>query len=95
MDGIHKSSIYYDSLQYGVSNTDERPEYHRVRVTSSNGQLSATSTGKQISSRLNSLAGANGLAIVHKTVKPKSNNEFYFPSANSSSNSNVIIFDDL
>ncbi|KAJ8937396.1 hypothetical protein NQ318_015748, partial [Aromia moschata] len=53
-----------------LTNNDERPEYHRVMISrDTSGSLIAESTGNQISSRLNSLVGANGLAIVTKPVE--------------------------
>ncbi|XP_057652615.1 gephyrin [Diorhabda carinulata] len=64
-------------------NNDPRPEYHRVRVSVDpiSGEFKMRSTGNQISSRLNSLVGANGLAVVKKGVK--------------TSTYNVMLFDDL
>ncbi|XP_018571465.1 gephyrin [Anoplophora glabripennis] len=92
---IERSRIYqFPVVQVPISgliNKDERPEYHRVQVYSTYGGLSAVSTGKQISSRLNSLAGANGLAIVSKCQETKSNSSF----SSKSNKYNVIIFDDI
>lgn len=52
-------------FQGKFKNEDERPEYHRVLVkVQPNGIFSMTSTGNQISSRLNSMVNANGLAII-------------------------------
>ncbi|XP_072378222.1 gephyrin [Diabrotica undecimpunctata] len=64
-------------------NNDSRPEYHRVQISfdPTIGEFKATSTGNQISSRLNSLVGANGLAIVKK--------------GDPSTTLNVLLFDDL
>ena len=42
----------------------ERPEYHRVRLEWAGGRFMARSTGSQLSSRLLSLVGANGLVCV-------------------------------
>ncbi|CAH0556427.1 unnamed protein product [Brassicogethes aeneus] len=47
-----------------IKNSDARPEYARAVVSFKNGILSAHTTGSQVSSRLNSLLGANGLIIV-------------------------------
>jgi molybdopterin biosynthesis enzyme MoaB len=44
----------------------ERPEYHRAAVEWVAGGFTATSTGSQLSSRLLSLVGANGLVCVPK-----------------------------
>lgn len=51
-------------LKDSLRNRDVRPEYVRVSVVYKNGALVATSTGSQVSSRLNSLLGANGLMVV-------------------------------
>nr|CAI5828087.1 unnamed protein product [Callosobruchus analis] len=47
-----------------VSNSDARPDYQRVNVIDRNGTMFAYSNGNQISSNLNSLCNANGLAII-------------------------------
>ncbi|KAG5879126.1 Gephyrin, partial [Gonioctena quinquepunctata] len=67
-----------------LENKDIRPEYHRVKVTcnKSTGKYRAVSTGNQISSRLNSLVGANGLAL----VEAKGSMAEYYE---------VLLFDDL
>lgn len=43
---------------------DPRPEYHRVVIVSEHEGLKAYSTGGQRSSRVASLAGANGLVAL-------------------------------
>jgi gephyrin len=43
---------------------DPRPEFHRVHVRASGEGLVASSTGGQRSSRVASLAGANGLVAL-------------------------------
>ncbi|CAH1099248.1 unnamed protein product [Psylliodes chrysocephalus] len=67
-----------------LKNNDPRPEYHRVQVKISpdSGELVAYSTGDQISSRLNSLIGANGLAV----VKQNHDDTLYYE---------VMLFDEL
>ncbi|KAJ8922790.1 hypothetical protein NQ315_007825 [Exocentrus adspersus] len=71
-----------------LKNNDIRPEYHRVAVkVETDGELVGKSTGNQISSRLNSLADANGLAIVTNTTNklhPYTYDKY-----------KVILFDDL
>lgn len=66
-----------------LANNDPRPEYHRVQVSVDpiSGEFKMRSTGNQISSRLNSLVGANGLAIVERGVE--------------TSTYEVMLFDDL
>ncbi|CAG9819731.1 unnamed protein product [Phaedon cochleariae] len=54
-----------------LENKDNRPEYQRVRVYQQSGVTTLLSTGNQTSSRLNSLVGANGLALVYNYVIPK------------------------
>lgn len=54
-----------------MKNEDERPEYHRVQVKMQCGTFSVASTGNQISSRLNSMVGANGLAVIAKIPNSK------------------------
>lgn len=46
---------------HDVTNNDQRPEYVRVKVSQ---ELKASTTGNQISSRLNSMVHANGLLLV-------------------------------
>lgn len=43
---------------------DPRPEFHRVIIKAGAGGLKAYSTGGQRSSRVASLSGANGLAVL-------------------------------
>ncbi|CAG9856096.1 unnamed protein product [Phyllotreta striolata] len=62
-------------------NNDNRPEFRRVKV---NCDLSVTTTGDQISSRLNSLVGANGLLLLDPGAGAKTSDEFI-----------TILFDDL
>ncbi|VEN63111.1 unnamed protein product [Callosobruchus maculatus] len=47
-----------------VPNSDARPDYRRVTVEAKDGIISAYSNGNQISSNLNSVCNANGLAII-------------------------------
>lgn len=51
-------------LHEQIKPAPDRPEYQRVQIAWRDGQLVATSTGIQNSSRLLSLRGANGLLIV-------------------------------
>ena len=48
---------------------DPRPEYHRVVVVAEGDGLKAYSTGGQRSSRVASLAGANGLIALPGLIK--------------------------
>lgn len=48
---------------------DPRPEFHRVHIRASSTGLKAYSTGGQRSSRVASLAGANGLVAL--PARPK------------------------
>lgn len=52
------------ALADAIKPAPDRPEYQRVQVAWRDGQLVATSTGVQNSSRLLSLRGANGLLLV-------------------------------
>jgi len=52
---------------------DTRPEFHRVYVRQSGGDLIASSTGGQRSSRIASLAGANGLVALPGRAKEDKN----------------------
>ncbi|SRR5258708_2659311 len=52
---------------------DTRPEFHRVYVRASGGGLIASSTGGQRSSRIASLAGANGLVVLPGRAKEDKN----------------------
>lgn len=61
-----------------MTNYDARPEYHRVHIDFIGGEPRHTSTGNQISSRLNSMVGANGLSIVKKGVVEESNSTILF-----------------
>jgi gephyrin len=49
---------------------DPRPEFHRVHIRATSTGLKAYSTGGQRSSRVTSLAGANGLVAL--PARPKS-----------------------
>lgn len=70
-----------------MKNSDVRPEYHRVQVKIDlSGALTLESTGNQISSRLNSMVGANGLALVKGTTKEKKEQKSIV---------DVLLFDDL
>jgi molybdopterin molybdotransferase len=51
-------------LEHDFGAPGARTEYHRVIVSWRNGRLVAHSTGLQLSSRLLSMAGHNGLAIL-------------------------------
>jgi molybdopterin molybdotransferase len=51
-------------LEHDVSRGGNRLEYHRVTVRWSEGRLVARSTGLQLSSRLLSMVGHNGLVII-------------------------------
>jgi molybdopterin molybdotransferase len=51
-------------LEHDVSRGGDRLEYHRVIIRWANGRLLARSTGLQISSRLLSMAGHNGMVII-------------------------------
>lgn len=48
---------------------DPRPEFHRVHIQASSNGLRAYSTGGQRSSRVASLAGANGLIALPAKAK--------------------------
>lgn len=52
------------TLTHKIRADPKRTEYHRVVITATEAGLTATSTGVQRSSRVGSLAGANGLLIV-------------------------------
>lgn len=70
-----------------MKNNDERPEYHRVQVKLDlSGALTLTSTGNQISSRLTSMVGANGLALVERTTREKEQQNSIV---------DVLLFDDI
>ncbi|XP_028136337.2 gephyrin isoform X1 [Diabrotica virgifera virgifera] len=82
----HCANYEFPTIQIKNSplvNNDSRPEYHRVQVSfdPTIGEFKLSSTGNQISSRLNSLVGANGLAIVRK--------------GDPSTTLNVLLFDHL
>lgn len=51
-------------LGHDINCDPERPEYHRVVLTWENDTYVATSTGRQISSRLMSMRTANALALI-------------------------------
>lgn len=57
-------------LHEQIKPAPDRPEYQRVQIAWRDGQLVATSTGIQNSSRLLSLRGANGLLIVPPGESP-------------------------
>lgn len=57
-------------LHEQIKPAPDRPEYQRVQIAWRDGQLVATSTGIQNSSRLLSLRGANGLLIVSPGDSP-------------------------
>lgn len=57
----------------------ERPEYHRVHLNYLDNKIQVVSTGNQISSRLNSFVGANGLLILpskKEIMDQKSSNKY-------------------
>ncbi|KAF8338869.1 uncharacterized protein EI90DRAFT_3039489 [Cantharellus anzutake] len=56
---------------------DTRPEFHRVYVRASGDGLVASSTGGQRSSRIASLAGANGLVILPGRAKDSKNDRLH------------------
>lgn len=83
---VSKHRIKY--FKGNLTNEDDRPEYHRVLVKiHASDNISLTSTGNQISSRLNSMVGANGLAIVNKNIP-----SFSYSSAGDLT---VLLFDNL
>lgn len=64
--------LLYGSFFQSVSkqSTDARPEYMRVIVSYVDGKIVAKPNGGQISSRLNSLVGANGLMLMPGSMLP-------------------------
>ncbi|XP_044752538.1 molybdenum cofactor synthesis protein cinnamon-like [Coccinella septempunctata] len=52
-----------------VTNNDERPSYLRAQVRFSDGAFTATTTGNQVSSRINSLVNANALVVIPGNYK--------------------------
>ncbi|XP_045479043.1 gephyrin [Harmonia axyridis] len=52
-----------------ITNNDVRPSYLRAQVRFSQGSFTATTTGNQVSSRINSLVNANALVIIPPNYK--------------------------
>ncbi|RZB40929.1 MoeA N domain containing protein [Asbolus verrucosus] len=70
----HASVWQFPTIPHVVTtskqNSDPRPEYVRVIVSYHDGKIVAKPNGGQISSRLNSLVGANGLMLLPKSMTP-------------------------
>nr|XP_023030118.1 gephyrin [Leptinotarsa decemlineata] len=81
---LERSTVYrfpVINVRGSLINQDSRPEYQRVQVKVNSGYFVMKSTGNQISSRLNSLVDANGLALVISRQKL--------------TNFNVLLFDEI
>ncbi|KAJ8922791.1 hypothetical protein NQ315_007826, partial [Exocentrus adspersus] len=84
---IYKFPVAPVMAMLGKENANKRPEYHGLAVTidyKKKYSLVGTSTRNQISSRINSLADANGLAIVNTDTEAIFVEQY-----------EVILFDDL
>nr|CAH7735640.1 unnamed protein product [Callosobruchus chinensis] len=68
-------------LSEETRNVDLRPDYQRVKVIAKAGSIISYSNGNQISSNLNSVCNANGLAIL--------------PGTKRVNNANVLLFDSI
>ncbi|XP_044749881.1 gephyrin-like [Coccinella septempunctata] len=61
--------VVHSSVVPLVTNNDERPSYLRAQVRFSDGAFTATTTGNQVSSRINSLVNANALVVIPGNYK--------------------------
>ncbi|KAL3266261.1 hypothetical protein HHI36_010441 [Cryptolaemus montrouzieri] len=73
----YKFPVVQSFLTTEPPKSDGRPSYLRAEVKFSNGSFSATTTGNQMSSRINSLVGANGLVLVPGNYKQYSQYETF------------------
>jgi molybdopterin biosynthesis enzyme len=66
---VHRPRVVVE-LAHEIQPDAGRLEYHRATVRWENGRLLATSTGKQTSSRLITMVGANALLEVPSGTEP-------------------------